>query len=756
MISGPQLLLAAILIGGSLVGYAVSYIAWQHRDHPAAKPLTVISAIPGVAGFCYAMLVLRPTLFARPLLAVANWLIVVGPAYFLFFTIMYTGRSRWLTQRRRRIILGVFVILATVNSLEPLFLSVEIRTIGGLALPVFEENTQLRVLTALAAYSVTVVGFGLLGKFLLSPRNMYRKQTALIILGILVTVVGNVVSRAGFSPHPGLNLTVVFFVCQAAVITLALFRYEFLNIEPLAPEIVLEEIDDPVLILDDENVVVDTNPAGKDVLEGSDPVGVPVEDAVPGLCSALSDGREFVVGGKDLRSGGGDGSLAVYDLNETPIRDQYDRNRGTVIVFREITLLKQRERTLESLQAVSRDFLRADTAEEVLDIAVRAVEEVLDYSYAGAMYYDADADLLRPTAFTDTLAAAFEDADGISDPVVEPGQGDVGEVFVSGEPMIGDPLEAGASEELPIAIGGSMLFPLGDHGILGISAAKDHDGFSADDRRFGEILAKTTENALDRVEKEAQLRENRELLAERNEQIEFFNSVLRHDLMNGLAVISGHTEMLAEQVDGETQEHVETIDEWTSDIMDLTETVRSVTRTVTGDRDVELHSVNLTEAIEETVEKLTAGFDVAVDIHVPEELHVQADELVSSVLDNVLHNAVEHNDAENPKILVHARQREDRIEVRIADNGPGIPEEMEETVFEKSVTSERSGSIGFGLYFVGVMMDVYGGEAWFEDRAETPVDSSPATDSSRGAVAVLSFPTATVPQESAVADGGDS
>ena len=45
------------------------------------------------------------------------------------------------------------------------------------------------------------------------------------------------------------------------------------------------------------------------------------------------------------------------------------------------------------------------------------------------------------------------------------------------------------------------------------------------------------------------------------------------------------------------------------------------------------------------------------------------------------------------------------------------------------MTSEGTGSVGFGLHFVRVMMDRYDGDAWFEDRE----------DGQRGAVAVLQF-----------------
>lgn len=53
---------------------------------------------------------------------------------------------------------------------------------------------------------------------------------------------------------------------------------------------------------------------------------------------------------------------------------------------------------------------------------------------------------------------------------------------------------------------------------------------------------------------------------------------------------------------------------------------------------------------------------------------------------------------------------------------------MKSQVFDRNVTSETSGSVGFGLYFVHVMMEQFGGTVWFEDADP------------RGTVAVLTFP----------------
>ena len=732
MILTATLLVGLILAGGGLIGLAVGYVARRHRDHPAAEPLSMMALAPGVAGLCAAGTVVVPQPpFSSVLLALSIGLLVLAAPYFLLFTLVYTGRGELVTRRRRRALVVIYLAVGAVVMLEPLVLAdVTARTANGLTLPVMESQMVLTLSTVLFVYPAILVSLALLGRFLISSRNIYRGQTAVILVAVLFTTVGSIAFESGFSPHPGLILTSVFFAVEVSLISLALFRYDFLSVEPLAPDIVLDEMDDPVMVLDEATQLVDTNPAAAQLLGGETPAGTPIDQVLPGLLSAAENGEEYVPG-EGVQTD--DGTGEVYDLNDTTIHDQYDRDQGSVVVLRDISVQKQRERTLARFQSVSQQLLGAATTEDVLEIAVDAVDELLDYSYSGAMVYDADDDCLRPMVFADSLAAAYDDADLDAEPVVEPGDNDIWQVFESGEPMLGDPMEMAGEGEVPVEIAGSLLYPLGDHGVLGISAGPDHDGFSDDDRRFADTLATTTENALDRVEKERQLRESRELLETRSEQLQFFNSALRHDLLNGLMVVQGHVDRLEDDVDGAAADRVATIDEWTEDLATMAKEVRSVTKTVAGEDGGELEPVDLDAVLAEKAAKFRQGHDaLSVTVETGELPPVRADNLLASVVENLLRNAVDHNDSETPAIDITATADTETVTVRIADNGPGVDDEMKETIFEEAVTSETSGSIGFGLYFVQVMVDRYGGDVWFEDRE----------DGSRGAVAVLELPTA--------------
>ena len=93
---------------------------------------------------------------------------------------------------------------------------------------------------------------------------------------------------------------------------------------------------------------------------------------------------------------------------------------------------------------------------------------------------------------------------------------------------------------------------------------------------------------------------------------------------------------------------------------------------------------------------------------------------------NIIKNANEAmRDAEtpNPRITVTARAEDGEFRVRIANNGPRIPDEMRERMFQPSITSKAgSGNgmgLGLGLYIVKRLVNSYRGRIEVEAAPET-------------------------------------
>ena len=104
--------------------------------------------------------------------------------------------------------------------------------------------------------------------------------------------------------------------------------------------------------------------------------------------------------------------------------------------------------------------------------------------------------------------------------------------------------------------------------------------------------------------------------------------------------------------------------------------------------------------------------------------------VLDSFFRNILTNAIQHNDAETPEVSVSATGTDDSVEVRIADNGPGIPDERKSDVFGRGEKGLESAGTGIGTYLVEKLVTRYGGDVWIEDNDP------------RGAVFVVKLPVA--------------
>jgi signal transduction histidine kinase len=91
------------------------------------------------------------------------------------------------------------------------------------------------------------------------------------------------------------------------------------------------------------------------------------------------------------------------------------------------------------------------------------------------------------------------------------------------------------------------------------------------------------------------------------------------------------------------------------------------------------------------------------------------------VLMNLLSNAVKFCAPGRGRIDVALTQQGGDVRVDVRDNGPGIPEDVQTTIFEKfrqagdTMTSKPHGT-GLGLHISRQIVDHFGGRLWVESR----------------------------------------
>jgi len=225
----------------------------------------------------------------------------------------------------------------------------------------------------------------------------------------------------------------------------------------------------------------------------------------------------------------------------------------------------------------------------------------------------------------------------------------------------------------------------------------------------------------------------------RRQRLEVLNRVLRHNLRNDMSVITGRAErlerLLEERADGDNADLLEGVDaiRRTGDgLLELSETARTAERvTAATQRD---EAVDLTALVERVVETVTSAHpEAVVEREVPADVvAVGPREPLAVALEQLVGNAVEHNDSDPPRVTVRAGYDADReypLWLTVADDGPGLPETERRVIEEGSETPLEHGS-GLGLWVVRWATLRLGGTVEFDTREP------------RGTVITLSLPRA--------------
>jgi len=203
--------------------------------------------------------------------------------------------------------------------------------------------------------------------------------------------------------------------------------------------------------------------------------------------------------------------------------------------------------------------------------------------------------------------------------------------------------------------------------------------------------------------------------------------ILMHEITNSIAPISSLSESLCRffMIDGRpahpeevTETTIQTtlrglnvIKEQGNGLMLFVESYRKLTRLPQPDK-----KIFRVEELISRIKVLYTSLDnsetikLAVTVN-PPEMELFADEnLISQVLVNLTKNALQANE-KNPegKIQIIAGiNSEHRPEIRVVDNGPGIPDEILEQIFIPFFTTRENGS-GIGLSLSRQIMRLHGG-----------------------------------------------
>ena len=275
--------------------------------------------------------------------------------------------------------------------------------------------------------------------------------------------------------------------------------------------------------------------------------------------------------------------------------------------------------------------------------------------------------------------------------------------------------QVGEFTEAPILIGGVTLGRV--TAIRGVGARP----FSATDRELLEAAARQIALAVERARLGARVR-GVQVEAETNELRAALFSSVTHDLRTPLASIkAGVTSLLTGTVhDPEQQrellttvlEETDRLNRVVGNLMDLARVRAGALVPAREATDVEEVVLAVVARMQPQLSTVVVRLQIRPDL--PEVFvdPVQLDQILTNIIENAaLHSPV------GGEVMVSAASYRETVEIRVADQGPGIAPEDRERVFEAfyrgGAEPERSGT-GLGLAIAQAIVLAHGGRIWID------------------------------------------
>lgn len=212
-----------------------------------------------------------------------------------------------------------------------------------------------------------------------------------------------------------------------------------------------------------------------------------------------------------------------------------------------------------------------------------------------------------------------------------------------------------------------------------------------------------------------------------NTRQEFVANV-SHELRTPLSLIKGYVETLLDGAKNDPElagRFLLTIEKHTDRLTYLIEDILTISKLESGQIVMNMSPVGLRQEVDRVLEdlkSLSQEKKIQIQNEIAEDFLAQADAgRLEQVFFNLIENAIKYGSAGGLVRVGGKKIGEDKVELWVADDGPGIPLEAKDRVFERfyrvdRARSRESGGTGLGLSIVKHIVQSHGGEVWVDSE----------------------------------------
>ncbi|MFI8946868.1 ATP-binding protein [Streptomyces sp. NPDC053750] len=343
----------------------------------------------------------------------------------------------------------------------------------------------------------------------------------------------------------------------------------------------------------------------------------------------------------------------------------------------------------------------------VVDVAARRTHQAARLRAESEILSFLAGDVLRGETSLETLLERVRETFGMESAALLERESDVAPWTCAGRAGTGPPVDRPEDADVDM--------PVGDHMALALTGRV----LPAEDRRVLAAFAAQAAVVLDR----RRLREEADrarALAEGNRIRTALLAAVSHDLRTPLAGIKAAvTSLRSDDVawsEEDQAELLEGIEEGADRLDHLVGNLLDMSRLQTGTVTPLIREIDVDEVVPMALGGVPEG---SVELDVPETLPMVAVDagLLERAMANLVENAVKYSPA-GRAVLVAGSALADRVEVRVVDRGPGVPDDAKDRIFEpfqRYGDAPRGAGVGLGLAVARGFVEAMGGTLNAED-----------------------------------------
>lgn len=284
---------------------------------------------------------------------------ITGTVFFwTLFLLNYTRQDFRINRKTVTLLAAVpaamLLIVFTLESHSLLYRNLHLGFSRGLAILDKDGYGPAFMVWAIYAYLAIFGGSIILIRAALQSSRLFRGQTFLLILGATIPAVANVLYVTGHNVVEPFDPSALAFTVTGILISYGIRSYRFLDIAPIALDLVFRNVNAGVLILDQNARILDLNPTAEKILNFplDQAVGTSIVDSFPEQSALVAQRQETT----DVKT-----EIHVFDhtyeVQLTPLVS-HGRSSGRIVLLYDITERKRavedRDRLIQELDAYAR------------------------------------------------------------------------------------------------------------------------------------------------------------------------------------------------------------------------------------------------------------------------------------------------------------------------------------------------------------------------------------------------------------------